>query len=266
MSLSLYFDHFTSAQPADAAPIVLLHGWGLHSQVWDSILPTLLQQRAVMVIDLPGMGRSPLPGGDYTLEYLVEHVVKIAPPRAIWMGWSLGGMVAASVAQQYPERIAALVTVATNPKFVASEDWPHAIALPVIEHFRALFAEDWQGTLVRFLALQCKDSVTMKDDIRHLKEIVFHQGLPATKALRCGLEILQQVDLRYLYRELTVPTLHVLGERDNLVPVAVQEGVKTLQPSARLAVIKDVAHLPFLSAPEVFMNAVTDFLHDCRHS
>lgn len=266
MSLSLYFDQYPSTQCPHATPVVLLHGWGMHSLVWDGIIPALLEKHPVIVIDLPGMGRSPLPGGEYSLDFIVEQVLRVAPPKAIWMGWSLGGMAAALLAQRHPERVEALITIATTAKFVASEDWPHAVPVPVIENFRALFAEDWQGTLIRFLALQCKGSVSMKDDIRTLKELVFHCGLPATKALRCGLEILQQVDLRAAYREISAPTLHVLGERDNLVPVGVHDSLKSLQPNAQIAVIKDVAHLPFLSAPDVFMNAVLDFLHDYRHS
>lgn len=262
MSLGLYFDEYSPTQPENnaAMPLVLLHGWGMHSLVWDAVMPGFLASRPVVVIDLPGMGRSPLPGGDFTLDFLVEQVAQVAPPRALWLGWSLGGMVAARLAERFPGRVAGLITVATNPRFVAGEDWLHAVPPAVLEHFRALYAEDAQGTLIRFLALQCKDSVTMKDDTRFLREIVFHHGLPATKALRCGLQILQEVDLRETWRQLSVPTLHILGERDNLVPVAVKEDLSALQPSAQVAVVSGAAHLPFLSAPADFVAVVEAFL------
>lgn len=262
MSLGLYFDDYAGTGTDQAAlPVVLLHGWGMHSLVWDNIMPALLALRPVRVIDLPGMGRSPLPGGEYTLDFIVEQVLKVAPPRAVWMGWSLGGMVAARLAERYPERVAGLVTVATNPRFVADARWPHAVQDDVLTQFRSLFAEDWQGTLIRFLALQCKDAVTMKEDIRLLKDAVFHHGLPATKALRCGLEILQHIDLRDSYPQLQMPVLHVFGERDNLVPVAVQEDLKTLHPAAQVAVISGASHLPFVSAPAEFMSVVEAFLN-----
>lgn len=266
MSLGLYFDEYPCTHGDSATPLVLLHGWGMHSQVWDCIMPALLSHRAVMVIDLPGMGRSPLPGGDYTLDFLVEQVAKVAPPQAVWLGWSMGGMVAARLAQRFPARVEALITVATNPRFVADASWPHAVPPAVLTQFRALFAEDWQGTLIRFLALQCKDSATMKDDIRSLKDMVFHHGLPATKALRCGLEILQDADLREAFQQLTVPVLHVLGANDNLIPVQVQHDLQSLQPHARIAVIDQVAHLPFLSAPDTFVTTVLDFIRDLGHS
>lgn len=100
----------------------------------------------------------------------------------------------------------------------------------------------------------------MKDDTRFLREIVFHHGLPATKALRCGLQILQEVDLRETWRQLGVPTLHALGERDNLVPAAVKDDLLALQPSAQVAVVSGAAHLPFLSAPAEFLACVNAFL------
>ena len=102
----------------------------------------------------------------------------------------------------------------------------------------------------------------MRDDTRLLKDIVFLHGLPATKALRCGLEILQDADLRDTFRQLRLPVLHVLGERDNLVPAAVQQDLRALQPAADVTVMPSVAHLPFVSAPAGFLSVVRAFV-DC---
>ncbi len=69
--LTLYYDTYacTGAAGAQAPDLVLLHGWGLHSVVWDPVVPALLQHFQVTVIDLPGMGRSPLPKGHYDLNF-----------------------------------------------------------------------------------------------------------------------------------------------------------------------------------------------------
>ncbi|HET8708241.1 MAG TPA: alpha/beta fold hydrolase, partial [Pseudomonadales bacterium] len=120
MSLTLYHDVFRS-ESAHPQALVVLHGWGLNAVVWDDIMPALLKHFEVTVIELPGFGRSPMPSGDYTLDYLVEHVLKVAPERAVWLGWSLGGVVATQIAAQFPMRVEALVTVATNACFVANE-------------------------------------------------------------------------------------------------------------------------------------------------
>ncbi len=257
-----YYDTFacTGQNQDNPSDLVLIHGWGMHSAVWDELIPPLLEQYQVTVIDLPGLGRSPMPGGDYNLDYLVEQVAAVAPPRAIWVGWSLGGLVASRLALQQPERVMALITIASSPCFVSSKRWPLAMNEQVLQKFREVLQEDWEGTLIRFLALQCKDSQTIKSDIRYLKDIVFLHGLPAQKALREGLKILAEVDLLDDIGKIGCPVLHVFGENDNLVPVGVSKDVLSYQPKAKTAVIKGVSHVPFISAPDLVAAALVDFL------
>ena len=128
MSLSLYFDTYASTaklEDGESAPeLVVLHGWGMHSLVWDEVIPGLLEKFQVTVIDLPGFGRSPMPGGDYDLEYLITHVLAVAPKKAVWLGWSLGGLVALAIAAKHPERVDGVIGVSCNPRFTRNEQWP----------------------------------------------------------------------------------------------------------------------------------------------
>lgn len=265
MSLTLYYDTFRCTGEMENPPeLLMIHGWGMHSLVWDPVMPALLKRFQVTVIDLPGLGRSPMPGGEYDLDYLVQHVMSVAPANAVWCGWSLGGIVAMKAALEYPERVAALITVASSPCFVAREDWPVAMSPDVLEAFQTLLLEDAEGTLIRFLSLQCKGSETQKADIRQLRELLFFHGLPARKALREGLNILRDTDFRQSLSMLKCPTLHVYGEHDHLVPVGVSAAMRELQPDAEVAVIKGVSHIPFLSAAELFMSACNDFFDQHR--
>lgn len=52
-----------------------------------------------------------------------EAVLQQAPDKAIWLGWSLGGLVASQIALTHPERVQALVTVASSPCFSARDEW-----------------------------------------------------------------------------------------------------------------------------------------------
>ena len=105
--------------------LVLLHGWGLNAQVWDCITPQLASHFTLHLVDLPGYGRS---GGfgAMSLEAMAQRVLEQAPPQAVWLGWSLGGLVASQVAIMRPERVQALVTVASSPCFAARDDWPES--------------------------------------------------------------------------------------------------------------------------------------------
>lgn len=254
----------TGVDEDQAQDVVLIHGWGLHAIVFDDIVPALLKHFRVTVVDLPGMGQSPLPNADYTLDFLAEQLLAVMPAKAHLLGWSLGGLVALAMAERAPERVQSVVTVATSPRFTASDDWQAAMKPEILAKFAELFDEDNEGTLVRFLALNCKDSAAMRDDTARLKDILYFCGLPAPKALRGGLAILRDTDLRNTLSALPMPVLAVFGERDNIVPLAAMAQVEPLLHRGRTALIEQVAHVPFLSAPETFMQALDDFYQEYR--
>lgn len=254
--------------PEQAPDLVLLHGWGLHSIVWDDIMPGLLEHFRVTVVDLPGMGQSPLPGEDYTLEFLVDQVMQVAPSRFHVLGWSLGGLVAMRLAEREPQRCLSLVTVASSPRYVAAADWPAAMSASILSKFAELYEEDHEGTLIRFLALNCKGSQSQQNDVRKLRDMLYFCGLPARRALREGLVILRDTDLRALLARRREPCLMVFGEHDHIVPAAVMADVQALAPAVQTALIAGAAHVPFLSVPEAFLAGVRDWweaqgvLHD----
>lgn len=259
MALKLYYDEYASTNNAvEAKKLVLLHGWGMNSLAWDDVMPELLKHFRVTVIDLPGLGRSPVPGGIYDLDYLVDHVLAVAPDEAIWMGWSLGGLIATKAATKYPERVRAVINVASSPSFVAREQWDCAMATALLQKFINIFDEDYEGTLIRFLALQAKGSVSIREDIRKLKELVYFHGLPAKQALRGGLEILRDADLRHEVQTCSVPLAYILGEHDHLVPASAAQHIRKLLPGSEVAVVEGVSHIPFVQAPQLFMQAFSD--------
>lgn len=269
-ALVLYHDTYactaacTGSAGATAPDLVLLHGWGMHSVVWDPIVPALLEHYQVTVIDLPGMGRSPLPGGHYDLDYVIQHLLAVAPARAVWMGWSLGGEIATAIAARHPERVSALLLVASNPSFAQRDDWSCAMASQQLQQFRDFYEEDPEGTLIRFLSLQCRGSRRMKEDIRFLQEILYLQGLPAPQALRAGLRLLAELDVRADFQRLSQPVQFLLGANDVLVPEALAPALLALvegtQRICQITVLAESGHVPFLSEPDAFLAAALPFL------
>lgn len=267
-ALDLYFNTYRcegdwlAASDNPAPALVLVHGWGLHGGVWDSLMPRLLQHFEVTVVDLPGMGRSPVRAHQYDLDYLVEQLLAIAPPQALWMGWSLGGLATLAIAARFPERVTGVVTLATSPQFTRSEGWDAAMDPVLLEQFMAIFEEDWEGTLIRFLALQCKGSDSMRADVKELRDMLYFHGIPAQQALRGGLRILKESSVVAELSEIQCPTLHILGEHDHLVPAALLGVLQKHQPTAQTCLIEGVSHVPFLSAPDVVATAIDDFLRE----
>lgn len=223
--------------------LVLLHGWGTHPVIWEPLQALLPQARA---LPLPGYaGSMPAP----TLEQMAEKIAAQLEEGTLLVGWSLGGLVAAHVALGFPGKVSGLVLVATTPCFVNRPDWPHGVAGEVFDQFAAGLAEDYAGTIRRFLSLQAQGSSAMREVLAQLRRKLLDQARPAAGVLESGLEILQRTDLRANLPRLTQPLTLIHGSGDKLAPIAAARWAAEKLPGARLHEIEGAGHAPFLSHP-----------------
>lgn len=240
--------------------LVMLHGWGMHAGVWQTIRASLASKFRVHTVDLPGHGQSRDGNVATTLDSWAQQVAETVIPRlsgpACWLGWSLGGMVALQVADDYPSQIKRLVLVATSLRFCQADDWPDAVAADVLKGFATNLQQDHHGTLQRFLALQVTGDAQARQTLKELRQHILEQPEPKADALETGLEILRTADLRFLATGLQHPVLLIGGERDRLVSPAALQTVAGLMPQCQVHIIPAAGHAPFISQPEAFMSLV----------
>ncbi len=249
-------------QSGHGPDVVLVHGWGSHGGVWADIAHELSRDFRVTVPDLPGHGRSRdfLPPA-YTPEALAGEIRHALSGPAVWIGWSMGGLVALAAAQRNPQEVTRLVLVGATPKYVQSPDWPHAMSLTVLEQFARSLEQDYAGTLERFLTLQMAAGED-RTVLRRLRDEMFRYGAPPTEALQAGLRLLKEEDRRDALASVATPTLVVHGGRDRLAPVGAARYLAQHLPQARLEVMPEAGHAPFLSHPEMFLEKLKGFIYD----
>src|SRR5690242_9447668 len=121
---------------AEGPDLVMLHGWAMHSGIFAPLARALASRFRLHLVDLPGHGAS---RDDADRLDLVETTRRIAAatPRAIWLGWSLGGLLALQAALDESENVRGLVLIASSPRFVAGGDWPLGVAAKVLAGFSA---------------------------------------------------------------------------------------------------------------------------------
>src|SRR3989442_1632787 len=106
--------HWLESGSADP-PFLLIHGWGSSTAKWLDVLPVLGEQHRAIALDMPGFGQSDAPPGPYTASWLAGGILafldEIGVDQAIWVGNSLGGLVAIYGAAARPERVSGLVAV-----------------------------------------------------------------------------------------------------------------------------------------------------------
>ena len=67
--------------------LVLVHGWSMHSGVWQPLVDLLAEHFSCHLVDLPGHGQSDWHEGDFELSTLLAKLAEALPEKAIWLGW-----------------------------------------------------------------------------------------------------------------------------------------------------------------------------------
>lgn len=240
--------------------LVLLHGWGLNSSVWEPLREPLARRYRLHFIDMPGYGRNRGVGTPASMQELADALVTATPAGAAWLGWSLGAQLSLLAAQRAPAHIGRLILVAATPCFVARTGWPAAMPPDVFGDFTDGLQDDWRGTLTRFIGLLSADSRSDRDMLRALRDRLLARGEPAPAALARGLEWLRDNDLRVSVSALRNGALFIQGDRDRLVPPAAATGISSWLPAARVVMLKGAGHAPFLSHAGEFLTLLDSFL------
>ena len=230
-------------------PLVMLHGWAMHSGIWQSFAERLAEHYQVICIDLPGHGYSE-PLAENSLAAITGALLEVIPVSQFkLLGWSLGAILAIDLAARAKDRVTGLMLLAANPCFVANETWP-GVDAAVLEAFAGQLALDVRQTLWHFLALQVTGLDNAKRLLVQLRQLLESRPFADPLALQAGLAILECGDVRFQLRDLSCPVVVILGGQDKLVPVAVADAYKHLHPAIEIRVLQQAGHVAFLSDPD----------------
>ena len=252
--------------------LVLFSGWGMESQVWETILPSLIEKYNIVIVDLPGYGSNielavepalmiseNIPKNNTnSIEDIAKQLIDVIPEQSILVGWSMGGMVATYLSHAYPKRYRGLICIASNPCFVQKPHWPHAVSIEVFDQFQQGVELNSRKTLKRFIGLQCLNAVGEKKLVKQLRSIPIQVS---DSTLAGGLSMMKTLDLTSSLKKMNIPVLHILGELDQLMPSVIAKDLQLLNAQHKTHVVVGAGHLPFLSHPEEVLSTIDDFIN-----
>jgi len=240
-------------------PLVMIHGWGMHSGVWQPLVKRLSKNYTLYLVDLPGMGNS-RPVEPYHLYNLADEVAEVIPGVADLIGWSFGGLVAQSIALNRPDAIRRLILVGSTPCFVNKPDWPLGIEPDHWREFAQNVNADYKHAMLQFMTLQCMKANDARATIRELRASFDLKPTPTQTTLQRALHIMLESDLRNEVHNIRRPTLLIHGDRDTLAPVQAAHWMMKELPMGFLRVMAGAAHAPFLSHSDQFIETLNQFL------
>ncbi|MFV5368774.1 hydrolase [Acinetobacter junii] len=194
-------------------------------------------------------------------EVLQQHV-ELAVKFDVIVGWSLGGQLATllvnQIQQQYDEQ-KLLITLASNPCFVAQANWLTAMPVETFMQFKQSFEQDAITTLKRFGLLVCQGASSAKKDFLTMQKLIRPQAIAL---LRDGLQLLEQLNLVGLYENYQGRQLHVFAEHDALVPYQVVQNIQNLAAKNLTVVsIDDASHAFPCFMVEHTVQVIEDFIY-----
>ena len=203
----------------------------------------------VLVLDLPGHGGAP----DVPLEAWDQALLAQLPDEpVVLIGWSLGGMLALRLATTHAARLAGMVLLSTTPSFRLHPGWKHACTDEVFERFQESLEANAPRLLDRFFALMLQgDELDRKQFISIVRTAVDKRHPTSMAGLRCGLQLLDELDLRAALPGISLPTLVVHGQADAVTPVGAAKYLAGQLPAATLNIMQ-AGHAPHLTQPETF--------------
>jgi 3-oxoadipate enol-lactonase len=243
-----------SGQGAGPA-LFLFHSLLSDRASFDAIVPKLSQSFRVIVPELPGFGASKAVSGGLAdvADRMAEAVKDAGGRETIVLGNGYGGFVALQMAIRHPGIASRLILADCGAAFseegrqafrnMAAASKAKGLAAITDVAMRRLFAPEFQA---------------QHPDLMRDRREAFLRSDPEVIQTACL--ALAGLDLRPELGKVGVPALVLVGEHDEATPPPMSRELAALLPNARLKIIAGCAHVPQLQAPDMFLEAIGEFL------
>ncbi|SFD49496.1 3-oxoadipate enol-lactonase [Roseivivax sediminis] len=240
------------------APVVFANSLGTDLRLWDAVLPHLPEGLRIIRYDKRGHGLSDCSKGPYKMGELVSDVEALLDHlevrEAVFVGLSIGGMIAQGLATKRPDLVRAMVLSNTGAKIGTREMWGDRIAAVEKGGIAALadpILERWFSAGFR-----------RTDAFHAWRNMLLRQ--PVEGYLGCCHAIAGS-DFYATTAALRLPTLGIAGSEDGSTPPDLVRETTELVPGSAFEILRGAGHLPCVEKPEDYAGKLTAFLRAQGH-
>ena len=247
-------------------PLLLLHGFTGSTITWSTLRAALRDRFELLIIDLPGHGRSSAPTDParYALPRVADDIARVLDAldvaRTAVLGYSMGARTALQFALAHPERVSALVLESASPGIgdptersarVAADG---ALAASIEREGIETFVDRWEK--LPLWASQVALGPVTRARLRAERLAQRPEGL-ANSLRGAGAGVESPVTERL--GSIAAPVLLIVGALDTKY-VALGRAMQERLPDARLEVVENAGHAVHLERPEAFAALVGGFV------
>lgn len=247
-------------QGVDAGtPIAMSHALGLDHSMWDALAAELGERHPVLRYDHRGHGGSARPKGPYTIDALVDDAARLVGEwgrgPVVFVGLSMGGMVAQGLAIRYPQHVRALVLANTTSRYPesAAPMWQQRIAAVEGGGMPAIV----DAVVERYLNADFR--AAHPDVARALRERLLRCD-PAAYVACC--HAVRGVEWFERLREIRVPTLVIAGARDVSTTPEMGREIHERIGGSEFELLEEASHLSVVEQPRRFGDLVRRFVDE----
>jgi 3-oxoadipate enol-lactonase len=252
--------HYRVEGDPDGAPIVFANSLGTDFRLWDQIVPYLPAGLRIVRFDKRGHGLSSCPAGDYRMADLIQDTVRLLEAlefrECLFVGLSIGGIIAQGLAASHPHLLRAMVISNTAARIGTPEMWQEridAMHTGGIEVLADNIMERWFSQAFR--------------QQRALEVAAWRNMLTRTPLegyIGCSAAI-AATDFSESSAGLSLPTLAIAGSEDGSTPPDVVRATAELITGSRFEQIDNAGHLPCVEQPAEYARLLNDFIRECGH-
>jgi pimeloyl-ACP methyl ester carboxylesterase len=247
----IFYQSYGSGKKA----VVFLSGWGCDTTLWRNQVAPLANYGRLLVVDLPGHGRSDKPQIRYSLDHFVNSVAAVLDharvQKAVVVGHSMGGMVAYEFARLKPDRTIALMWVDGAFGIPIETEKQIAMFRARAKEFRA---PDYKDKLIPFV-----DSLFIPATPAAVREEVRQSILATPQHVLAGAqEEFASYPHMFEHEVLNIPAFAVFS--DYWKPERFIDAFKKYLPRLEYVLVTGVGHYPMLEKPAETSAQIAKFL------
>jgi 3-oxoadipate enol-lactonase len=250
--------HFRIDGPDDGAPVVFANSLGTDFRLWDPILPLLPKGLRILRFDKRGHGLSACPAAPYSMGSLITDTEQLMDltgfKDAMFVGLSIGGMIAQGLAVKRLDLIRAMVLSNTAAKIGNPAMWNERIAAVNEGGVEALA----DGVIERWFS----KGFCTGPDIDMWRNMLAQQS-NAGYAGCCA--AISGTDFYTPTSGLRLPTLGIAGTEDGSTPPDLIRETVDLIPGSQFHLIRKAGHLPCVEQPIEYAQVLTNFMRNTGH-